>query len=374
MSYKEQNKAGCGINRRRFIKNVSYSLAGVGLACSRIHENDDMVNSEKMKYRILGRTGIKISEIALGGHFNGLGWKEKGSDRQELRNEVFAEAYKSGINFFDTNEVYESEKIGIALEVNKIKRDKIFLSADTNAYDGVDKNKSAEEITADAIEEVDRHLAALKTSYVDFFRLTTWGNEFNEMGIRAGVDAFKILKKDGKARYFAISNHNPEDLLKMINGIPELDILYIPYSYMTRKAEEVFPIAKKKGIGIICIKPFVHGSLFRLKEDDKSEMSSNLKKILEGSDSNPEELKEGTAQTLASANLKFILSNKNISTVIPGMETKDEVRENVSVVFGGKIKDAEMGILQNFWNNQQGESYINEMCSGQYHFLNQWRS
>ena len=157
----KKNKNFGKINRRHFIRNLSISCAGAvtanGYSSSRVLHNAGTEEAVRMKYRTLGRTGLKVSEVALGGHFTGMGWKEKGSKRQSLRNEVIGEAYKLGMNFFDTNEVSESEKIGIALEANGIERDKILLSADTNAYDGVGKNKSAKEIIGDTIEEVDRH-------------------------------------------------------------------------------------------------------------------------------------------------------------------------------------------------------------------------
>jgi aryl-alcohol dehydrogenase-like predicted oxidoreductase len=340
---------------------------------SKILERTENKKVSKMKYRVLGRTGMKISEIALGGHYNGVGWREKGSDKQERRNEVIGEAYKLGINFFDSNEVYESAKIGIALSENKIQRETIHLAADTNAYENVRKNL-INNIVKDTINEVDRHIEALKTTYVDIFRLTTWSSPYNKEGIRAGVEAFNILKKDGKAKFFAISNHNPKDLLQIIDEVPEVDVLYIPYSYITNKAEEVFPVAKKKGIGIICIKPFVQGTFFNLKGIDTKSLGAVVEGWLKESDKTPEELIKNNKQTLALANLKYILNNENITTVIPGMETREEVRENVRASYEGKITEKEMGMLQNFWNNSKGENFINEMCSGNYHFLRQWRS
>jgi len=374
----EKKKNSREINRRHFIRNLSISITAAvtttGHAFSNVFKKAGTEEVMKMKYRTLGRTGLNVSEVALGGHFTGMGWKEKGSKRQSLRNEVIGEAYKLGMNFFDTNDVSESEKIGIALEANGIERDKILLSADTNAYDGVGENKSAKEIISDTIEEVDRHLEALKTSYVDIFRYTTWSNEYNEMGLQAGVEAFKILKKDGKARFFAISNHNPKDLFRMIDEIPELDILYIPYSYIMRKAEEVLPAAKKRGVGVICIKPFVRGTLFNIDNVDLSEVGGIVGEWLKESEKTQEEIMKDTKQSLALVNLKFILDNDNIATVIPGMETLDEVRENVRASYEGKITDSDMALLDGFWNNHQGESCINNMCSGQYHFLRQWRS
>jgi len=343
---------------------------------SKMFEKTDSKKIEKIRYRVLGRTGLKISEIALGGHYDGAGWREKGSDKQERRNEVIGEAYKLGINYFDSNEVYESEKIGMALSELKIKRETIYLVADTNAYKNANKNDLKKEMVNNAIIEVDKHIEALKTTYVDIFRLTTWSNPYHREGIRAGVEAFNILKKDGKAKFFAISNHNPKDLYQMMEEIPEVDILYIPYSYITNKAEVVFPVAKKKGIGVVCIKPFVKGTFFKLKNIDLSKMNRTLKEIEQtyNSDRTPEELINDKKQTLALANLKYILSNKNITTVIPGMETAEEVRENVKASYEGEITEKEMGLLQDFWNNPEGENLINEMCSGKYHFLKQWKS
>ena len=103
-------------------------------------------------------------------------------------------------------------------------------------------------------------------------------------------------------------------------------------------------------------------------------MDGAIGEMLNGSGKTQEELLKDTKQSLALVNLKFILDNENISTVIPGMETLDEVRENVRASYEGKITDSDMALLEGFWNNHQGESYINEMCSGKYHFLRQWRS
>ena len=122
----EKNMNSGRIKRRHFIRNLSISCAGAMTATgysSASVLNNAGTEAVKMKYRTLGRTGLKVSEVALGGHYTGMGWKEKGSKRQSLRNEVIGDAYKLGMNFFDTNEVSESEKIGIALEANEIERD-----------------------------------------------------------------------------------------------------------------------------------------------------------------------------------------------------------------------------------------------------------
>ena len=380
MSDKSKGKSDKHVSRRQFIQNLSYSLLGAKIASDSKTPFSAVLNRTKpdepvkMKYRVLGRTGLKLSEISLGGHYDGMGWRKKGSDKQSKRNEVFKNAIKLGVNFFDSNEVYESKTIGTALKDVDAQRSKIYLSADTNAYRNEEnylkKNKMFDEI----FKEVNEHIEALQTSYIDLFRLTTWSNAFNKDGIRNAVEAFKILKKEGKARFFGISNHNPKTLFRIIDEIPEVNALFIPYSYITTRAEKVFPTAKKKGIGVICIKPFVKGSLFKLSDKDLAKMEGVMGDWVRESNAKRENLNAGTKQSLALANLKFILSNKNITTIIPGMETAEEVAENVRASHEGAITEQETGLLRGFWDNPDGEELVNKMCSGKYHFLRQWRS
>ena len=88
----ENHKNSFRIDRRHFIRNLSISFAGAvtatGYPASNVFGKAVTGEAGKMKYRTLGRTGLKVSEVALGGHYTGMGWQEKGSKRQSLRNEV----------------------------------------------------------------------------------------------------------------------------------------------------------------------------------------------------------------------------------------------------------------------------------------------
>ena len=311
MSPKFNDEEQKGINRRQFVRDLSFSCIGASIASDNIDSfslNSANRETRQMKYRVLGRTGLKISEVSLGGHYDGMGWREKGSDKQSRRNEVISEAIKNGINYFDSNDVYESETLGPALSAAKAEREKIFLSVDTNAYKDEDNYTNRSKMLDEIFKEVDEHLDAMNTPYADVFRLTTVSMPFHKEGIRNGVDAYNILKKEGKARFFAIANHNPKDLFQMIKEIPEVDVLYIPYSYITQKAEKVFPEAKKKNIGVVCIKPFVKGGLFKLKDIDLSKIDSTMAGLEKESAQKPEILELNFKKALAYANLKFILS------------------------------------------------------------------
>ena len=159
----------------------------------------------------------------------------------------------------------------------------------------------------------------------------------------------------------------------MIDEIPELDVLFIPYSYVTTRAEKAMALAKKKNIGVIAIKPFVQGAFFKLTTIDFSTLKDEVQEWLNESGKTTEGLIENAKLSLALANLKYLLNNTDITAVIPGMETAEEVRENVRASYEGKITEKEIGFLRDFWDNPQGEAFITEMCSGKYHFLRQWR-
>ncbi|MEA1996063.1 MAG: aldo/keto reductase, partial [Gemmatimonadota bacterium] len=163
-------KSGNEISRRQFIRDLSCSCIGTKIASSNINSLASIADNKKpgqMKYRVLGRTGLSISEVSLGGHYDGMGWRTKGSDKQRHRNEVFDEAIKNGINFFDSDAVYESKTMGIALSAVGAKREKIYLSVDTNAYKDKENYNNKTKMMNEIFKEVDEHLEALNTSYAD---------------------------------------------------------------------------------------------------------------------------------------------------------------------------------------------------------------
>ncbi len=88
MPNKSNNKSNKGISRRNFMRNLSYSLIGAQVvSCgkgpsSNISDKSKSKKKDKMNYRVLGRTGLKVSEISLGGHYDGIGYREKCSDTQ----------------------------------------------------------------------------------------------------------------------------------------------------------------------------------------------------------------------------------------------------------------------------------------------------
>ncbi len=278
-----------------------------------------------MKFRPLGRTGLKVSEIGLGAHYHygGPGDKNKDYKSLEARRAVVERALERGINFFDNCVQPERETLGALLPP---RRSSIYLMTDVNALRG--KNKAT---GAELRQEFLDNIATLRTEYVDLYRFNNNNTpdavtfELTELAYRV----FEELKKQGRARHFAVSGHDPAQMLKCIERYNFIEAFYMPFNYVTQgAAAELLPAARRRGVGVIVIKPFMMGTMFSLPDDDPA-----LKALRE------------RREPLAVANLRFILANEAVSTVIPGMRRPEEVDLNLRALEKEGITQSERRAL-----------------------------
>jgi aryl-alcohol dehydrogenase-like predicted oxidoreductase len=322
------------ISRREFLRYTSLgavgvSLAGAGvLAAERNVAQTVSLPSEtepwQMRYRPLGQTGLNLSEVSLGGHYDGPGCEAKGAKSQEMRHAVVQRALDLGINFFDTNYDEERQTLGVAL---KGKRDRVFVASDVNNESNLDGKQTRDNI----LRQIEAHLALLQTDHIDIFRLMAGILHPTEEQMEGTLEAFETLRAQGQARFFALSIHDPAVLAGWLAKGRPIDAVYVPFSFLIPKAAEaLFPTVTERQVGVIVIKPFAKGSLFRLARDDQR---------LHDLPRSPEE-------SLAVANLKWILSHPAVTTVIPGMETPAEVEQNVRASGSGPLRAEEKAALE----------------------------
>ena len=363
---RENSGSRSGENRRKFLQDLHMGLTGdllfgTQLSCSDRKNSLPGRNAagSGMAYRRLGRTGLLVSEIGLGGHYDGPGWKEKNANQQAQRESVFRECLKSGVNFFDTNTEEERQSFGNVLRSVPTDRDKIYIVTDIN-----DKKEMGPEIHDHLMEMIDVQLANLQLPNADILRFTTVINNTPSERLEAAIKAFKRMKKQGKVKYLAVSQHDPDLLSAWIDRYDEIDIIYVPYNYFAHRAEEsLFDAAIKKDMGIVIIKPFNKGVLFdpRLAETMTGSGSRSIIEMSEKEKGNrkPEDLTEGTGLTLAQASLRYILSNKKVSTVIPGMETVSEVVEDLKAA-GTQLSSLDL----RSWSAVQQTVTLLSLCPG----------
>ncbi len=230
-----------------------------------------------MQKRILGQTNLEVSVIGFGGIPI-----QRVDEKMAL--ELLKEANNQGINFIDTARGYnESESlIGEALE--KIGREKFILATKSmqRSYNGM-------------LEDINISLKNLRTDYIDLYQLHNI-RSLEELEIVLCEDgalrALREAKAKGLIRNIGITGHNPDILNKALDA-NEFATIQCPYNPVEQQAEELFKKAKSMDVGVIVMKPLAGGAI------TKGELS-----------------------------LRFILGNPNISVVIPGMDSVEQVDLN----------------------------------------------
>jgi len=327
-SYKaELLRRTCGSTRRHFLKQFGLGVAAgtmatslLGSACSTMVsettppaflQKQEEGAGRKVKYRVLGKTGLRISEIGIGGH----SWAYKrvpdgqGGYRRPTIDEavqMIAAGLEMGVNFLDSCTALEESSVpGEALKRLNA-RDKVIISIRVSH-----KMKGIEADKEEIYKWTEDRLKLWQTDYVDLCLLCNTANDTPQSGywdMSYSIEALDKLKQQGKIRFTGFGCHfTPELFLEAFEKFGDyFDSCSIPYNVRHRAAEKLLPAAKKKGLGVITIKPFVRGALLENRD-------------LKGADA-------GLPRDL----IAFVLENKLIDICTCGVHTLDQVRENLS--------------------------------------------
>jgi predicted aldo/keto reductase-like oxidoreductase len=243
------------MNRRLFIKFSAMAASAAAaynlLEMTSMAEPTNSVKDGDMIYRTLGRTGVSISAIGLGGYH--IGSVE--SDDESIR--IIRSAIDRGITFMDNSWDYHdgtSEKrMGEALQDGY--RQKVFLMT---KFDGRTKNE--------AMKQIDESLKRMKTDHLDLLqiheiiRLEDPDRVFADGG---AIEALTEAKKSGKTRFVGFTGHkDPMVHMRMLEKAAEhafhFDTVQMPLNVMDahfRSFEKiVLPILVQKGIGVLGMK------------------------------------------------------------------------------------------------------------------------
>lgn len=287
-----------------------------------------------MKSRLLGRTGLNVSEIGFGCW--AIGGTSYGPTRDEDSVEALEAAYEAGVNFFDTADTYghgHSEDL-IAGFLKTKPRDKVILAtkAGWDFYHGGNKKNFYPEYLSFACDE---SLKRLQVDTIDLYQLHNPSLELIKRGEIVGV--LEEFKKAGKIRFIGISVHTEEEALAAMED-PRVDTLQLVFNLLCQgMAERVFEEAKRKGIGIIAREPLACGLLtgkykpghqFHKNDHRRRWVAEKLQLELE----KVAKLKSILATerlSMAQAALEYVLDYDAVSTVIAGAKTKTQALENV---------------------------------------------
>ena len=301
-----------------------------------------------MHYRKFGRTGWNVSEIGYG-MWGLAGWS--GSDDAESL-DALQRAVDLGCNFFDTAWAYgegRSEQIlGKVLRANASKR----LYVATKIPPKNSKWPSRRDFTLDDcyppdhIEEyVNKSLANLGVEKLDLIQFHTWEDRWlNDERLPRAVEK---LRSTGKAEAVGVSVNRWEPsngIRAVLEGVA--DAVQVIYNIFDQNPEDaLFPICRMKDVAVIARVPFDEGTLTGTLTVDSTWPKGDWRNTYFV----PENLKNSVAHaealrplvpagnSLAQMALRFILSNPDVSTIIPGMRKRSNVEANVAASAQGPL-------------------------------------
>ena len=214
-----------------------------------------------MEYRLLGRTGVKVSWICLGT------WMFGQATEPEVAFTMVETALEAGVNFIDTANVYSrgvSEEItGEALKRSG-KRKSVVLA--TKVHGGMEDDDPNMQGTSrrHVIEQCHASLQRLQTDYIDLYQLH---RPRTDTAIDETLRALDDLIQDGKVRYIGTSTYAAWQLLESLwvskeYGLNRFISEQPPYHILDRRIErEMVPMAQTYGIGILPWSPLAGGLL-----------------------------------------------------------------------------------------------------------------
>ena len=269
-----------------------------------------------MKYRN-DKYGNKISVLGYGC----MRFTKKGTklDYEKAEKEIL-EAYKNGINYYDTAYVYpgSEEVLGRALEENKI-RDKVYIATKLPHY----LIKKIDDVEKTFNEELKR----LRTDHVDYYLmhmltdLKSW-ERLVDMGIIKWIEK---KKKEGKIKQIGFSYHGNSDMFCKIIDSFNWDICLIQYNYLDENSQAGktgLKYAAKKGIPVNIMEPLRGGRLVNgLPEKAKKLFNSYSKKM-----------------TPVEWSFKWLWNQKEVMCVLSGMNSIEMVQENTKYADEAKIE------------------------------------
>jgi len=266
-----------------------------------------------MQYRVLGRTGVRVSEIGFGGAGAGLRnylrrWDPRDEDLAATVEAALRRAVELGINYFDTAPKYGSEEVfGRGLKAH---RKDIFLAT------------KAMVTNADALRQsVEESLARLQTDYIDLIQFHgDWitAEQLNDLlkpdGILAGM---KVVQKEGLVRFVGFTTEGTNGAASELIATGEFDVMQVQYNLMfqhpydSSKRSGLMYEAEAQGMGVVIMRP-LSGGMFTRWLDWVS----------------PAAAKQAEWNRLL---LSFVLSNPLTDVALVGMRSPQRVESNCRI-------------------------------------------
>ncbi|WP_207514468.1 aldo/keto reductase [Longitalea luteola] len=287
-----------------------------------------------MEYVQLGKSDLHISRI-------GFGCMSLGDD-DAANEKILHRAFDLGINFFDTADLYakgmNEVSVGKALKPH---RQNLYIATKVGNQwredgSGWDWNPRKEYI----LNQVEKSLQRLQTDYIDLYQLH--GGTIDDP-IGETIEAFELLKQQGKIRYYGISSIRPNVIREYIKRSNIVSVM-MQYSLLDRRPEETcLSLLQENNIGVLARGAVAQGLL--VNKPSKTYLNYS-----------PQEVEQAAAAIDAVSNrqrnaaqtaIRFVLQHPALTAAVAGIRTMQQLEEAVAVLQTPALTVEEMAILQN---------------------------
>jgi aryl-alcohol dehydrogenase-like predicted oxidoreductase len=309
-----------------------------------------------MEYRTLGRTGWKISTISFGSW--GIGGNDWGNTDDRTSLKALNKAIDLGVNFIDTADVYgDGHSEQLIAQVRKSRSEQLIIA--TKAGRRLNPHVAAGYNRENLTSFVERSLRNLEVEALDLLQLHSPPSEVYDMPEVFGI--LDDLVQQGKLRFYGVSVERVEEALKSIT-YPNVQSVQIIFNMFRQKpAEQFFPAARERQVGILARVPLASGMLtgkFRSNTQFAQNDHRSFNRHGEAFDAGEtfsgvdyetglravEELRKLVPQgaTMAQFALRWILMFPDVTTAIAGAKNPQQAADNVGAASLPPLSDETM--------------------------------
>jgi aryl-alcohol dehydrogenase-like predicted oxidoreductase len=315
------------LTRREFMRDGATTAAGLAAGLGAMSDRQAHATeatktrsyNPDMEYRPLGKTGVWVSAVCMGGHWKriekmapralkGSNWLDANLDDEGFkknRRDVITRCIESGINYIDA---CTKEEVLTYAEALRGRRDSMFLG-----FSWYQKEmRDPEHRTAQALlETLEEGMKEAKLEYVDLWRITMHEQSglHKEGEVEEMMKALEKARQQGKCRFTGLSSHDRLHIKSMIEKYPGIvQVVVTPYTAKSkvRPTDSLFDAVKQHGVGVFGIKPFSENAIF----------------TGDGSLESPTAEEDSRLARLA---IRYILATNVITAPIPGLINTQQV-------------------------------------------------
>lgn len=325
----------------------------------------EITEGNRVNYRQLGDTGLRVSEISFGTWAIGGSWGQK-DDKESIRG--LERAMEAGVNFFDTADVYGGGHAEELLaQATRGREDNIHIATKFCRAGDIHDPATYSEQSVRAYCE--NSLKRLRRERIDLYQI-----HCPPLAVLQDGQVFEVLRQlqqEGKIRHFGVSVETVEEGLFCLS-VPGVKALQVIFNLFRQKpAEVLFPQAKQAGVGILARLPLASGLLTgkftessTFEADDHRSFNANGEQFNVGETFAGLPFDKGVALSrklawiaegrgnMARASMRWILENPNVTCVIPGFKNVRQVEDNLGASGARPFSKEELARLRAFYEQE----------------------